>query len=62
MNVLCFQGSANCTTRLVEIQELLDEPTLKVREVHEFRWLSVYLAVQTVYMSRFTDMIFTDMI
>ena len=44
-----FKHSANRTTRLTEIQTLLDDPKLKIKEVHEVRWLSVYLAVQTVY-------------
>ena len=32
-----------------EIQKILDEPQLKVKECHEIRWLSFYEAVQTVY-------------
>ena len=44
-----FKYSANRTTRLTEIQTLLDDPKLKIKEVHEVRWFSVYLAVQTVY-------------
>jgi hypothetical protein len=35
--------------RLENIQKLLDEATLKIREVHEVRWMSIYKAVETVY-------------
>ena len=44
-----FKASANRTHRLSEIQILLDEPVLKVKEVHQVRWMSVFLAVETVY-------------
>ena len=44
-----FKGSANRNEKLKDIQRLLDEPTLKVKEVHEVRWLSIYKAVETVY-------------
>ena len=44
-----FKGSANRNEKLKDIQSLLDEPTLKVKEVHEVRWLSIYKAVETVY-------------
>ena len=44
-----FKASANRTQRLSEIQILLDEPVLKVKEVHQVRWMSVFLAVETVY-------------
>ena len=32
-----FKGSANRNEKLKDIQSLLDEPTLKVKEVHEVR-------------------------
>ena len=44
-----FKASANCTGQLASVQTLLEEPNLKIKEVHEVRWLSVYLAVQTGY-------------
>jgi len=44
-----FKASANRTTKLADIQDMLNEPKLKIKEVHEVRWLSVYLAVKTVY-------------
>ena len=44
-----FKASANRTQRLSEIQILRDEPVLKVKEVHQVRWMSVFLAVETVY-------------
>ena len=33
------------------MQELLNEPNLKVKEVHEVHWMSIYKAVETVYRS-----------
>ena len=44
-----FKASANRTDRLAAIQDLLNEPQLKVKEVHQVRWMSVFLAVETVY-------------
>lgn len=44
-----FKASANRVTKLSAIQDVLDEPNLKIKEVHEVRWLSTYIAVQTVY-------------
>lgn len=44
-----FKSSAKRCHHLYEIQTVLNEPHLKVKEVHEVRWLSVYLAVETVY-------------
>ena len=44
-----FKASANRTGQLASVQTLLEEPNLKIKEAHEVRWLSVYLAVQTVY-------------
>ena len=46
-----FKASGNRTTKLSEIQVLHDEPSLKIKEAHEVRWLSVFLAVQTIYKS-----------
>ena len=44
-----FKGSAVRTHKLSDIQTLLDEPTLKVKEIHQVRWMSVFIAVQTIY-------------
>ena len=33
------------------MQEVLNEPNLKVKEVHEVHWMSIYKAVETVYRS-----------
>lgn len=44
-----FKGSANRNEKLKDIQTLLDEPLLKIKEVHEVRWMSIYKAVETVY-------------
>ena len=44
-----FKASANRTEKLSEIQVLLNEPQLKMTEVHEVRWLSIYKSVETVY-------------
>ena len=35
--------------KLREIQEVLNEPTLRCKEVHAVRWLSFYKALETVY-------------
>ena len=44
-----FKGSANRNEKLKQVQELLDEPALKVKEVHEVRLMSIYKAVETFY-------------
>ena len=44
-----LKASALRTHTLSDIQTLLDEPTLKVKEVHQVRWMSVFIAVQTIY-------------
>ena len=44
-----FKASANRVSKLHDIQTVLEEPNLKIKEVHEVRWLSTYIAVQTVY-------------
>lgn len=46
-----MKASASRTDRLQTVQKLLNEPVLKVREVHEIRWLAVYEAVEMVYRS-----------
>ena len=44
-----FKASANRVAKLSDIQDMLDEPNLKIKEVHEVRWLSTYIAVSTVF-------------
>ena len=44
-----FKASAVRTHKLSDIQTFLDEPTLKVKEVNQVRWMSVFIAVQTIY-------------
>ena len=46
-----MKASASRTDKLQLVQKLLNEPVLKVKEVHEIRWLAVYQAVETVYRS-----------
>ena len=46
-----MKASASRTDRLQTVQKLLIEPVLKVREIHEIRWLAVYQAVEMVYRS-----------
>lgn len=44
-----FQQSPKQSDALEEIQKVLDEPILRCREVHAIRWLSFFLALETVY-------------
>ena len=46
-----FEKSANREAELKEIQKVLDSPELKVREVHEIRWLAFYDALTAVFHS-----------
>ena len=46
---LYFKGSAVRSATLASIQELLNEPTLRFKEVYSVRWLSFFLALETVY-------------
>ncbi len=46
-----FKGSANRTENLKEVQKVLDMPQLKIKEVHEVRWMAIYEAVHSVYHS-----------
>ena len=41
--------SGNRQCELAEIQKVLDDPQVKVKECHEIRWISFYLAVHAVY-------------
>ncbi len=44
-----FKYSANRQDKLKEIQIILDHPKLKVKEVHDVRWMSFFLALETIY-------------
>ena len=44
-----FQGSAKRSGRLHEIQSILDDPVLTIKEIHSVRWLSYFSALTTVY-------------
>lgn len=44
-----FKHSALREKQLHKIQEILDHPTLKYREIHAVRWLSFFEALQVVY-------------
>ncbi|XP_046583689.1 zinc finger protein 862-like [Haliotis rubra] len=44
-----FKKSACRVAELAEVQKLLDDPQIKVKEVHEIRWFAMYNALFTVY-------------
>lgn len=44
-----FKQSASRCSKFQSIQEILDSPKLKVKEVHGVRWLSFFDALETVY-------------
>lgn len=44
-----FQGSGKRESRLQEIQDILDDPKLTVKEIHSVRWLSYFNALTSVY-------------
>ena len=44
-----FKASAVRTDALKAIQLVLDEPQLKVREVHDVRWMAIFNAVASVF-------------
>ncbi|XP_070546537.1 uncharacterized protein C17orf113-like [Ptychodera flava] len=44
-----FKRSAVRVSKIEKIQELLDEPSLRYKEVHAVCWLSFYKALETVY-------------
>ena len=44
-----FKKSPNKVDKLENIQKLLEEPSLRYREVHQVRWLSFYEALDAVY-------------
>ncbi|XP_070205903.1 zinc finger protein 862-like [Littorina saxatilis] len=46
-----FKASSSRVSALEKIQELLESPQLKMKEVHNVRWLSFYNALDTVFRS-----------
>ena len=46
-----FDKSANRAAELKELQKVLDEPQLKMKEVHDIRWLAFYDALHVVFHS-----------
>ncbi|XP_070576346.1 uncharacterized protein C17orf113-like [Ptychodera flava] len=44
-----FKRSAVRTEGVKEIQAILDDPSLKYKEVHDVRWFSFYAALETIY-------------
>lgn len=44
-----FKKSPQRCEQVAAVQALLDEPSLKYREVHQIRWLSFYQALDAVY-------------
>lgn len=43
-----LKKSALRTERLKAVQEVLNEPQLKFKEIHQVRWLSFYKALETL--------------
>jgi len=46
-----FHQSSKRAGELTEIQKILNSPELKIKEVHEIRWLAFYDALNTVFRS-----------
>ncbi|XP_021373041.1 zinc finger protein 862-like [Mizuhopecten yessoensis] len=46
-----FEKSANRVAELKEIQKVFESPQLKVKEVHEIRWLAFYDALYAIFHS-----------
>ena len=46
-----FSKSTARTEELKEIQAILDSPLVKMKEVHEIRWMSFYTSLSAVYKS-----------
>ena len=46
-----FKKSASRTEKLKAVQEVLNEPQLKYKEIHQVRWLSFYKALETLYLT-----------
>ena len=51
-----YKSPARCD-QLESIQKVLEDPVLRIREVHSVRWLSFFMALETVY--RTTDSLIT---
>lgn len=46
-----FKKSALRSEKLKAVQEVLNEPQLKYKEIHQVRWLSFYKALETLYLT-----------
>jgi len=46
-----FKKSALRNEKLKAIQEVLNEPKMKYKEIHQVRWLSFYKALETLYLT-----------
>ena len=46
-----FKKSALRTEKLKAVQEVLNEPQLKYKGIHQVRWLSFYKALETLYLT-----------
>ncbi|XP_077869655.1 zinc finger protein 862-like [Saccoglossus kowalevskii] len=46
-----FKASSLRSSRLREVEIMLESPQLKIKEIHEIRWFAFYDALQTVYCS-----------
>ena len=46
-----FSKSAKCVAGLKAIQEILESPKLKIKEMHSVRWFAFYSALENVYRS-----------
>ena len=46
-----FSNSAKCVAGLKAIQEIVESPKLKIKEMHSVPWVAFYSALETVYRS-----------
>ncbi|XP_046554759.1 zinc finger protein 862-like [Haliotis rubra] len=46
-----FKGSSVRSSRLARLQELFNQPHIKVREMHDIRWFSFYKVLEAIYKS-----------
>ena len=46
-----FKKPALRAEKLRAVQEVLNEPQLKYKEIHQVRWLSFYKALETLYLT-----------
>lgn len=44
-----IQGSAKRAAKLKDIQSIVEDPSLTIKEIHSVRWLSYFSALTTVY-------------